>query len=168
MLTRFCASFAVVWTIKFLEHGAMNHANITPPSRTRSLWKTMAVFAALGPIVGSLIVWLVMVLFNGKEMSLAEAGTLSWLTLLFGYVFGILPAALTGLAVASSIKAHPHQPAAWLGAIWGAIWAGLAGFLVAWTGDGGARFAFTIVLFAITGASAGLVCGWLLRDRGPR
>jgi hypothetical protein len=140
----------------------MSQDHINTPSR--SVATTIAIFALVGPIVGSAVGLLLMILFSGKITSLADAGSMSFVTLIFGYVFGLPPAALTGVAVAWSMKAQPDRSSVLLGTIWGTIWAAAAGWLIASLGDG-SSFLFTIALLALIGATAGLVCGWLVRAR---
>jgi hypothetical protein len=133
----------------------------TNTAPARSVWKTIAVFAVVGPFVGSMGV-LTLLQFSGKITSLADLGSASFVTFIFGYMFGLLPAALTGFAVASSSKRQPHYSTVWLGGVWGAVLAGLAGLQVAWLG-GVEAVVLTVWYFAIMGAIAGFVCGWLVR-----
>jgi uncharacterized membrane protein len=142
----------------------MSQHYISPSARTPAVWKIVAVFAVVGPFIGGLIGVLVMILFSDKVTSLADVGSMSFVTLIFGYVFGLLPAALTGLAVTWSRKRQPHQSTVRLGVMWGAILASLAGLHVVWLGGGGNAL-LTAGLFAIMGATAGSVCGWLVRVR---
>jgi hypothetical protein len=134
----------------------------TNTAPARSVWKTIAVFAVVGPFVGSSIGVLTLLQFSGKIMSLADLGSASFVTYIFGYMFGLLPAALTGFAVAASSKRQSHLSTVRLGAVWGAVLASLAGLQVAWLGGGGARV-LTVCFFAIMGAIAGSVCGWVVR-----
>jgi uncharacterized BrkB/YihY/UPF0761 family membrane protein len=141
----------------------MNQDHTKPPP-SRFVAKTHATFALLGPLIGGLLALLMMILFSGKITTMADAGSMSFVTLIFGYVFGLVPATLTGLAVAWSMKAQRHRSPMWLGALWGTIFGGATGWLIASLGDGSYAF-FTVALLALIGAIAGLICGWLVRAR---
>jgi hypothetical protein len=140
----------------------------TTQPRRPSPWKTITVFALVGPLIGCLLGLVTVAPASGKITSLADLASMAFILVPFSYVFGLVPAALTGVAVAWARANNPQVSSARLGAIWGALSAGVAGLAVAWMADGGGLgFAFTVLWFAAMGAAAGFVCGRLLRAAKP-
>jgi hypothetical protein len=107
----------------------------------------VAIFALLGPLAGSLPLMLVLALF---EKSGESDESLFGLVLAMGYIFGTLPAALTGFAVARSRGFAVPTPVR--GALFGVIVAALFSPVVL-GGLGG------FVLFTVFGSIAGMLCG---------
>jgi hypothetical protein len=150
------------------ELTAMNRDSFTPSARALAPWKTIAVFALVGPLIGSILGMVMFAAVSGKVASLADAGSMALVMLPFGYVFGLVPAALTGVAVAWARANFSQASTAQLGAIWGALWASVGGLAVAWMADGGGiGFALTIAWFAVMGTTAGYLCGRLSRGAPP-
>lgn len=139
-----------------------------PSVRTR-LIRTIGIFAALGPLAGVVVVWLILAvafaIIESIEPSassdlLGGLGVLPLfivLSLGVGYVYGLVPAVLTG-AICAWAANHISSFTAWL------LAAGLVGFIV----TGGAAYLLNPVLVSasilgLVGAAAAVFCAWLVR-----
>jgi hypothetical protein len=111
-------------------------------------WTTVAIFALLGPPVGSLTLFVAFMLYR-RSFGPLEAEDIR-LVLVIGYFYGILPMALAGLAVA--LSNHMPLATAGRGIIFGALFAVPAGVMFG-------RAWIMGIMFACAGAVAGLVCG---------
>jgi hypothetical protein len=130
-------------------------ARSTPMPGGPSTGATVAIFALIGPLIGSAS----MIVFWVASTGGRGAFDLGLLVMVVGagYIFGSVPAILTGVAVALSWR--KDRPPALLGLLYGGLFALLfaVGFLKVPRGDiGGLGSAFVGM-----GAVAGLVCGMI-------
>lgn len=145
---------------------------MTAPSSTPGLWRTIGVFAAVGPLAGTVGVWLILAVIVGVA-SFAEPGGLGDLfggpamlppfllaSLLGGYAAGVIPAVVTGAVC--------HLAASRAGMIVWLTVAAVTGFVVS-----AGAVALVALGTALTlwiggvGAAASFLCAWLSRRR-PR
>jgi membrane associated rhomboid family serine protease len=120
-----------------------------PPPPATSKGATVTIFALLGPLVGSLSLLAFMAAYSKPPGGTDSA--FAGVIMAAGYLFGIVPAALTGLAVARTRSSALQIPLR--GALLGALIAGLF-WALAFGGLGS-----LISMFAAMGAVSGLVCG---------
>jgi hypothetical protein len=120
-----------------------------PASAIVSTGSIVVLFALLGPLAGSLPLMLILALF---EMPGESDQPLFGLVLAMGYIFGTIPAALTGFAVARSRGSAMPTPLR--GALFSVIIAALFSPVVS-GGLGG------FVLFTVFGSIAGMLCGFV-------
>lgn len=122
-------------------------------------------FATIGPLVGSCLMIGLVVLSN-KRSSVAVLDSMWWVILISGYVFGVIPAALTGLAVAWTGGGRSGRLSAMTrGCGFGMLISAVTALLLQWLAG---LSGLDIVFFAGIGGVAGLVCGWLTGGQAPR
>lgn len=120
-------------------------------------------FAAVGPAIGAAVTLTTLVATQGgmDKPTLETAGglvVLFFISLLFAYPLGFLPAAMTG-ACAGWLRHRLRSPAAWLGigglgAVLSVAWMALA--------RNAEQFESEAWTHALAGFVAGAVCAWLL------
>jgi hypothetical protein len=132
-------------------------------------WKTIAVFALVGPPIGSMVG--LMIVLKGKIIShqydipLLEAVQLFPLILMLGYICGLVPAILAAIGVIWWPQSHALRSPLARGAICGAVFSGLtAGSMIWFDTDRDYDPFVWMCLAAFMGAAAGHVCGWLSRN----
>ena len=134
--------------------------------------RTVATFALLGPLVGVGVIWIGLVglvIFSGDDAWYSSGSLLGYLmgvpgavllSLVFGYLFGILPAAATGVIChlfARTIRSN----ALWLIAC--AAVGCTSGIAALATIDNGWSDWLSLGLFAVPGSVAATVCAYRLR-----
>ncbi|MDP3378717.1 MAG: hypothetical protein Q8S53_10160 [Brevundimonas sp.] len=121
----------------------------------RSAFRTVMVFAAVGPLTGGLVLGLVVFGERALAGGGSEAGEFLWGVLMLGlagYVYGCIPAIITGMA-AAHVSRQARNTRSWLGmaAGLGAAFSGLMSLLLGAPG--------LALLLSPLGAVAAVVCG---------
>lgn len=140
---------------------------MNPPATGRHRARDIAlgafVFAAVGPAIGAAVTLATLMASQGgmDKPTVEIAGglvVLFFISLLFAYPLGILPAAMTG-ACAGWLRHRLRSPAAWLGI--GGLGAVLS---VAWMAlvRNAEQFDSEVWAHALAGFFAGAACAWLL------
>ena len=141
-------------------------------SVTDQFLRTVGTFALLGPLVGVGVVWIGLIGLitlagydtRGSGVSLSDYLTgvpaAILLTLIAGYVVGILPAAATGI-ICHLFARSVHSDALWLVA--SAAVGAASGVAAAAIASGGGPDRFSLGLLAIPGAVAAAACALKLR-----
>lgn len=127
---------------------------------------TAAVFALLGPPLAGLMVS-VSILW-AQILAMPEVALLTLWAIPLGYLLGVVPALLTGLA---AVWLSPRIANGWVwslaSALTGAVFSGVAGPVVGFGGD-----AFSpleqVRLFASAGAASSLLCAAICLKFRPR
>ena len=139
-----------------------------PSVRARSI-RTIGIFAAFGPLAGVVVAWLILIVAFAIIESIEPSGPSDLLgglrslplfiglSLGVGYVYGLVPAFLTGVVCAFAAS-HISGFSAWL------LAAGLVGFAVTF----GSAYLLNPVLVSasvlgLAGAAAAVFCAWLVR-----
>lgn len=142
------------------------------PPRTRKTVDVLVgtlLFAALGPAIGALAVIVLVAVFATDQArplteTIAKAGLLYAISLLFAYPMAVVPAALTG-GWAGHLRHRLRSPMAWcaVGIVGAALSLGWMALLL-----DRAKFESDAPVLAASGFLAGAVCAWLLgRWFGP-
>lgn len=131
----------------------------------------LCLFALLGPPLGSVLLLLLLVAtesVQGKGSSVAELVPGGWLFLVFSYLFGVVPAAITGLVAGLLRQAGRLRRVrdciglALLASLIATVWGVLQQF-------GGAGFGPAFLMLGLPGFACGLCCALLFRAKpAPR
>lgn len=143
-------------------------------SVSERLVRTVGTFALLGPLVGVGVVWIGLIglaIFTGDDAWDSNEQLLGYLlgippavalSVAFGYLFGVLPAATTGI-VCHLFSRSIRSDALWILAS-AVVGAGIGAMAVAIMSDGEPDY-LSLGMFVIPGAGAAAACALKLRRR---